>query len=203
MQIAANHIGLPNELTLPWELAPAALKEAWEAGREAVLNKGDQDIKVQDADINASAVRMAYDAEAVANRRAGKPIPDDVKVRTAVYDLTIAKEDLLAAETRTRQTEAELGDVLEDETLRKEWLEAMREQLEKDKKALAKIAPQALTLANSIRQLEAYSYLVGTYPHSGFLEFDNTNSMAQAIDAAMNTRLWSPPTPAAEATFQN
>jgi hypothetical protein len=186
-------------------LAPKDIRDKLKSARDAVEAEERARVESEIAETDKHVAESQYDALAVESARANKQLPDKTeedKTKIAKYLATVALQDYNAAVSDAYRTQLILGAAFDDQSNRDQWLEGLYKQADADKAALAKLAPEVIRLTQNLALLEAASIFIGTYPHTDRIELSNVSYAAQAIDAAQNARLWTKPTPAAEAKFQ-
>ena len=196
MQLASGQIGRDSAHRLPWAVAPKPFRDALENAEAAIVNVGDMQTAVFDAEIALNEAEAAWRTEAEPLVRAGKPLPAKADVEAAQFRIELARKDVAEAETRVRQTEAALAGEFENVELRDAWRDAMQKQLETDQARLAKLTPEILSLVERINQLHAYSVWLAVWPSAGIPAVSDRYEFLAELNRAQNVKLAERATPA-------
>ena len=194
-QIGGNIAAAPDYHRLPWANAPKALRAAFEKALDAKAANDEASVNKQAAKIESEIAKAKYDVDATESVRTSGKLPDSDEKEIANYRLMAAEQDVHTTYMAQLSAESELGALLDIESNRDVWREAMEKQLVADQKELADKAGVVIDLTNRIQQLSSYATFLSVWPHYGAPAIEQSNYVAKTIDQALNTKLAIKPVP--------
>lgn len=183
---------------VPWNLAPAEIATAYAALDTAQRAHVDTVDAVSDAEVAIPSAQAAWDADAKAAVKAGKPLPSRDPVDRARFILELAQEDERKARTKAQNAVGTLAYLLHKPDVRTAWREAIGTRLDEiDANLEAHAATVSPLVTEAVVGTSLTFYLGEWLSHPGLPGIQSADPIG-ALRTVAGLRRWTAPKPAGE-----